>query len=84
MHEGAVCREIMDIVTNAAVENNIAKVYEIIVTVGAYSCVNEGQLNLYFNAAKADTCMSEAVIRVERDESLKGKSQLYVKSIRGD
>lgn len=84
MHEGAVCREIMDIVTNAAAENNIAKVYEIIVTVGAYSCVNEGQLNFYFNAAKFGTCMSEAVIRVERDESLTGQSQLYVKSIRGD
>lgn len=84
MHEGAVCAEIMDITTRVAAENDLAKIWEIVVTVGAYSCVNEGQLNFYFDAAKPGTCMADAVIRVERDESLKGASQLYLKSIRGD
>lgn len=84
MHEGAVCTEIMDIVAQAADVNELTKVWEITVTVGKYSCVNEWQLNFYFNAAKPGTCMSDAVIRVERDESLTGPSQIYVKSIKGD
>ena len=84
MHEGAVCAEIMDIAERTAAENDLSKIWEIVVTVGAYSCVNEGQLNFYFDAAKPGTCMADAVIRVERDESLRGASQLYLKSIRGD
>ena len=84
MHEGSVCMEIMDIVTRAAQLNGLTKVWEIVVTAGAYSCVNEGQLNFYFTAAKPGTCMSDAVIRVERDERLTGASQLFVKSIKGD
>ena len=84
MHEGAVCAEIMDIAARAAAENGLAKIWQIVVTVGAWSCVNEAQLNFYFDAAKPGTCMADAVIRVERDESLKGASQLYLKSIRGD
>ena len=30
MHEGAVCREIMDIVSDAAIENEIQRIYEIV------------------------------------------------------
>ena len=52
MHEGAVCREIVDIVTEAAAVNDIIKVYEIVVSVGEYSCVNESQLNFYFDIMK--------------------------------
>lgn len=84
MHEGAVCTEIMDIVTQAAALNGLTKVWEIIVTVGAYSCVNETQLNFYFSIAKPGTCMADAVIRIERDMCLTGASQLFVKSIKGD
>ena len=84
MHEGAVCAEIMDIAQRTAAQYELTKIWEIVVTVGAYSCVHEGQLNFYFDAAKPGTCMADAVIRVERDESLRGASQLYLKSIRGD
>ena len=84
MHEGAVCAEIMDIAARTAAEHGLAKIWEIVITVGAYSCVNEGQLNFYFDVAKVGTCMADAVIRVERDESLRGASQLYFKSIKGD
>ena len=34
MHEGSVCREIVDIVTEAAALNDITKVYEIVISVG--------------------------------------------------
>ena len=84
MHEGAVCREVMDIVTQATRANDLTKIWEITVTVGPCSCVNEGQLNFYFDVAKPGTCMEDAVIRMERDETLTGVSQMYVKSIRGD
>ena len=84
MHEGAVCVEIMDIAARTAAEHDLTKIWEIVITVGAYSCVNEEQLNFYFDSAKPGTCMTDAVIRVERDESLKGASQLYLKSIKGD
>lgn len=84
MHEGAVCREIMDIASNAAVMNDITKIYEIVVATGPYSCVMENQLNFYFEICRKGTCMEEAVIRLEQDDSLEGPSQVYVRSIRGD
>ena len=84
MHEGAVCREIVNIVTEAAIENEIAKVYEIIISVGPYSCIHEGQLNFYFDVMKKDTIMEEAVIRLEPDDTLTGTSQMYVKTFRGE
>ena len=84
MHEGAVCREIVNIVTEAAIENEIAKVYEIIISVGPYSCIHEGQLNFYFDVMKKDTIMEEAVIRLESDDTLTGTSQMYVKTFRGE
>lgn len=84
MHEGAVCREIVDIVSQSAADNDITRVYEIVVAVGEYSCVNEHQLNFYFDVMKKDTCMEKAVIRLEKDMSLTGPSQMYIKTYRGD
>ncbi len=84
MHEGSVCREIVDIVTEAAALNDITKVYEIVVTVGEYSCVNESQLNFYFDVMKKDTCMEQAYIRLEKDMTITGHTQMYVKTFRGE
>ena len=84
MHEGAVCREIVNIVTDAAIENEIQKIYEIVISVGPYSCIHEGQLNFYFDVMKKDTMMEEAVIRLEPDDTLTGTSQMYVKTFRGE
>lgn len=84
MHEAAVCCEIMDIVERAAAENRLKAVEEIVVTVGAYSCVNERQLNICFDAIKSGSCMARAVIRVERDEGLTAPMQMLVKSISGN
>lgn len=84
MHEGAVCREIMDIVTSAAIANEIEKVYEIVISIGPYSCLHEGQLNFYFEVLRKGTCMEDAVIHLEKDQSLTGTSQMYVKTFRGE
>ncbi len=84
MHEGAVCREIMDIVSKSAKINDINKVYEIILSVGPYSCIHEGQLNFYFEIMRKDTCMEEAIIKIERDDTLEGASQMYIKTFRGE
>ena len=84
MHEGAVCREIVDIVTEAAAVNDITMVYEIVVSVGEYSCVNESQLNFYFDIMKKNTCMEKSYIRLEKDMSITGSTQMYVKTLRGE
>lgn len=84
MHEGAVCTEIIDIVSTAAKRNKIEKVLEILLITGPYSCLNLSQLNFYFEVAREGTCMSSAVIRMEKDMTLTGTSQMYIKSIRGD
>ena len=84
MHEGAVCREIVDIVSRSAKENDITKVYEIVVAVGEYSCVNEHQLNIYFDVMTKGSCMESARIRLIKDLSLTGPSQMYVKTYRGE
>ena len=84
MHEGAVCSEIIDIVSAAARANALKAVREIILAVGPYSCINESQLNFYFDLARAGTCMDTAVIRLEKDSSLVGTSQMVIKNIRGD
>ena len=84
MHEGSVCREIVDIVTEAAALNDITKVYEIVISVGEYSCVNESQLNFYFDVMKRGTCMEEAYIRIEKDVSITGPTQMYVKTFKGE
>lgn len=84
MHEGAVCREIVYIVAEAALANDIKNVYEIVITVGDYSCINESQLNFYFDVMKRDTCMEQAYIKVEKDMSITGRTQMYVKTFRGE
>ena len=84
MHEGAVCAEIMDIVSHAAKVNGLTRVEEIVLSVGPYSCLHLDQLNFYFEVAKMGTCMEQAVISMERDESYKGLSQMFVKTIRGE
>ena len=84
MHEAAVCREIMDIAERAAAENRLREIEEIVVTVGAYSCVNARQLNVCFDAIKSGSRMARAVIRVERDERLTAPMQMLVKSICGN
>ncbi len=84
MHEGAVCSEIMDIVSHAARVNDLKQVHEILLSVGPYSCLNLSQLNFYFEIAKKGTCMERAVIRMEKDETISGTSQMFIKSIQGD
>ena len=84
MHEGAVCREIMNIVEGSARANGIGKVHEIVLVVGPWAGINEMQLNFYFDILRQGTCMSEAVIRVEKEEGLTGTSQMYIKNYRGE
>jgi len=84
MHEGTICREIVEIISNAAMEHHIQKVYEIILSVGPYSCIHERQLNFYFEIMREGTCMDEAIIKVERDDTLQGASQMYIKTFRGE
>ena len=84
MHESAVCREIAEIVQRAAEENDISRVYEILVCVGEYSCVNEHQLNFYFDLYAQGTCMENAKISIEKDLSLTGRTQMYIKTFRGE
>lgn len=84
MHEGTVVREIMNIVDEAAKANDISKVYEIILRVGPYSCLHEHQLNWYFEILRKDTCMAEAVIKIERDDSIVGTNQMYIKTFKGE
>jgi Zn finger protein HypA/HybF involved in hydrogenase expression len=84
MHEGAVCREIMDIVDRSARENGIRKVHEIVLAVGPWAGIHTDQLNFYFEILRKGTSMSEAVIRVEKEEGLNGSSQMYIKNYRGE
>lgn len=84
MHEGTVVREIMNIVDEAAMLNEIEKVYEIVLRVGPYSCLHEEQLNWYFEILRKGTCMEEAVIKIERDDSIEGTNQMYLKTFRGE
>ena len=51
---------------------------------GPWAGINEMQLNFYFDILRRDTCMSEAVIRVEKEEGLTGTSQMYIKNYRGE
>ena len=84
MHEGSVCREIMNIVSESALQNNISHVYEIILRVGPYSCLHENQLNWYFEILRKGTCMEEAVIKIERDDTIEGTNQMYIKTFKGE
>ena len=38
----------------------------------------------YFNVMKRDTCMEEAYIRIEKDVSITGPTQMYVKTFKGE
>lgn len=84
MHEGAICKEIIDVVGASAKANDITKVYEIVLSVGPYSCVHQDQINFYFEIVSKGTCMENAVVRIEKDEQLQGISQMYIKTYRGD
>lgn len=84
MHEGSVCREIMNIVGQAAVDNDIQHVKEIILRVGPYSCLHEQQLNFYFDVLGKGTCMENTKIILEKDDSISGPSQMFIKSFRGE
>ncbi|MBR5259939.1 MAG: hydrogenase maturation nickel metallochaperone HypA [Eggerthellaceae bacterium] len=84
MHESVVCQEIVDIVLRAAEANGLTRVDEIVVSAGPYSCLNEAELNFFLLMARVGTCMEDAYITVERDESLVGASQMFVKCIRGE
>ena len=84
MHEGTVVREIMNIVSEAAYKNDISKVYEICLRVGPYSCLHENQLNWYFDILNKGTIMENAIITIERDESITGKNQMFIKTFKGE
>ena len=84
MHEGTVVREIMNIVSEAAEQNDIQKVYEIVLRVGPYSCLHEHQLNFYFDVLGKGTCMEEAKIIIERDDTIEGTNQMFIKTFRGE
>lgn len=84
MHEGAVCSEIIDIVTAAARQHQLEQVFEITLTVGPYSCIHQSQLDFYFDIARKGTCMSNASVKMVKDESLTGLSQMFVTNIKGE
>ena len=84
MHEGSVCREIMNIVSESALQNNISHVYEIILRVGPYSCIHEQQLNFYFDVLGKGTCMENAKKKKKKDDSISGASQMFIKSYKGE
>ena len=46
--------------------------------------MHEGQLNFYFEVLRKGTCMEDAVIHLEKDDTLTGTSQMYVKTFRGE
>ena len=84
MHEGSVAREIMSIVEKSAIENDISRVYEIVLRVGPYSCLHEQQLNFYFDVLGKGTCMENVKILLEKDETITGPSQMYIKTYKGE
>lgn len=84
MHEGAVCVEIMDIAERVAQQNNLTRIRQINVAAGPHSCLNEQELNFYFHVAQEGTVMEGAWIKVERDETLTGIAQMYVRTIEGE
>lgn len=84
MHEGAVCAEIMDVVSAAAVRNGLKRIDEIMLTVGPYAGLQLDQLNVYFNIARENTCMARAFIGMEQDDTITGTRQMFIRSIRGE
>lgn len=84
MHEGALCREIIETVERAAKINGLSKVYEILIVHGPHSAIEEYQLNFYFNVAKIGTVMEEGHIVLQLDEEMQGIRQIVIRSITGD
>ena len=84
MHEGTVCREILDIAMEAAKNNDIAKICSITMVKGVNSCVHDGELQFYFNVIKKGTLAEDAILIIEVDENLTEYHSEYVKNIEGD
>ena len=63
---------------------DVAFNYEITLRVGPYSCLHENQLNWYFEILGKGTCMEDAVIKIERDDSIEGTNQMYIKTFKGE
>lgn len=84
MHEGTVCREILDIAITAAKNHNVEKISAIYMVKGIHSCIHDGELQFYFEIAKEGTRASEAVLVIEVDEQLTEYHSEYVKSIEGE
>lgn len=84
MHEGTVCREILDIAIEAAINNGISKICVITMVKGVNSCINDDELQFYFDIARKGTIASEAVLVIEVDENITDYHSEYVKNIEGD
>ena len=84
MHEGTVCREILDIAIEAAINNGISKIYVITMVKGVNSCIHDDELQFYFDIARKGTIASEAVLVIEVDENITDYHSEYVKNIEGD
>ncbi len=84
MHEGTVCREILDIALQAAKENDIEKIYRITMVKGMNSCIHDEELQFYFEVIKKGTIAQDAVLVVECDETITEYHSEYVKNIEGE
>ena len=83
MHEGVVCREVLDISLKTAQENGITKLDVIVLVIGTYSCIHEKELLFYFDMAKIGTIAQNAVLKIEVDKNLTEYGAEYVKEIQG-
>jgi Zn finger protein HypA/HybF involved in hydrogenase expression len=84
MHEGTVCREILDIAVEAAKENDIKAISCIYLVKGVNSCLHDDELQFYFSVAKKGTCAENAQLVIEVDKQLVQYHSEYVKSIEGE
>ena len=84
MHEGTVCREILDIAIETAINNGISKICVITMVKGVNSCIHDDELQFYFDIARKGTIASEAVLVIEVDENITDYHSEYVKNIEGD
>lgn len=66
MHERAVCKEIIDIVTRASLENNINSVTNVLLEIGDFSCINDDQLKYNFDLFKSDTLLKCANLEIKK------------------
>ena len=62
MHEGTVCREILDIAIEAAHNNDISKITAITMVKGINSCIHDDELQFYFDVARKGTIAQEAIL----------------------